>query len=138
MVEFSSRQFDLVENEVEDILQHDIFVNNCENFVAGSLHDNAAVWSLITADSRVLDWIKNRVDITQFFAPFIGTFQVVTYAHKIPPPRQFSNSSNCKTFRDFINKEITSRLKSGAVSYIGPVGKVQPPCIVSPLTVEPT
>ena len=60
------------------------------------------------------------------------------YDHELPPSRQFKNSSSCEQFREFINKELISRLQSGAISYLGPVGKVKPPHVVSPLTVEPS
>ena len=78
------------------------------------------------------------MDITHFFQKFEGTFQGVKYAHRSPPARYFSNSKNCRNFVTFINDEIVSRLKSGAVTYLGQVGKVKKPLIVSPLTVEPT
>ena len=60
VVEFRSRQFDLVENE------EDIFVHNFDKFVAGSFYGNAAMWPRITADSRVFDWIQKRFDIKHF------------------------------------------------------------------------
>ena len=69
--------------------------------------------------------------------PFKGKFWGTTYDHSRPPPRQFNNASNCEQFVDFINSEISFRLKSGAVSYLGKVAEVEPPYIVSPLTIEP-
>lgn len=60
------------------------------------------------------------------------------YNHDYPPPRHFKNASNCQQFKEFINTELTSRLKSGAISYIGRVEDVQPPHIVSPIAIEPS
>ncbi|CAG2248312.1 unnamed protein product [Mytilus edulis] len=55
-----------------------------------------------------------------------------------PRSRQFNNAANCQELIDFIDDEITSRLQSGAVTLLGKVGEVQPPYIVSPITIEPT
>ncbi|CAC5380818.1 unnamed protein product [Mytilus coruscus] len=65
-------------------------------------------------------------------------FWGVQYDDVYPPSRQFNNAANCQEHIDFINHEITSRLQSGAVTLLGKVGEVQPPHIVSPITIEPT
>lgn len=69
---------------------------------------------------------------------FKGTFWGIQYDHSYPPPRHFANAENCRLFKPFIEEELINRLKSGAISYIGPVGKVKPPRIVSPITIEPS
>ncbi|KAK3084846.1 hypothetical protein FSP39_020056 [Pinctada imbricata] len=69
---------------------------------------------------------------------FRGTFNGVCYDHCYPPSRHFKNASNCEKFKDFINTELVSRLRSGAISYWGPIDKVTPPHIVSPITIEPS
>ena len=109
-------------------------------FIAGNIHSNVASWEKIIADpnSEVLSWIKNKVDVNNFMQHFKGEFWGVNYDHAFPPSRQFKNAANCEKFVQFINTEICERLKSGAVKYVGKVGEVQQPYIVSPITIEPT
>ena len=96
-------------------------------FIAGNVHNNVELWEKIISDkhSEALDWIKNKVDIEKFMIHFKGKFNGVLYDHSYPPPRIFRNSPNCKQFVDFINSELSERLKSGAISYIGKVGEVE-------------
>ncbi|KAK3105648.1 hypothetical protein FSP39_002589 [Pinctada imbricata] len=96
------------------------------------------MWSSISCDSNVLSWIHDKVDISNFFHTYSGTFQGVQYNDSVPPARLFRNSANCEEFNDFINKELINRLKSGAISYLGRVGQVPPPRVVSPITIEPS
>jgi hypothetical protein len=86
----------------------------------------------------VLKWIKDRVDITDFIQTFKGEFWGVQYSHEYPQPRQFQNAKNCEQFVGFINSELQERIRSGAIYYVGKVGEVAPPYIVSPITIEPT
>ncbi|CAG2213130.1 unnamed protein product [Mytilus edulis] len=39
--------------------------------------------------------------------------------------------------KNWIAKKLLSRLRSGAISYLGKLGEVKPPHIVSPITIEP-
>jgi hypothetical protein len=57
----------------------------------------------------------------------------VQYDTKFPPARVLNNASNCKRFVNFINNTIIERLAN-----LRKVGSVEPPHIVSPLTIEPT
>ncbi|VDI71078.1 Hypothetical predicted protein [Mytilus galloprovincialis] len=83
------------------------------------------------------NWIDNFVDINNFMQPFKGIFWNVKYNNDYPPTRIFKNASNCEHHVDFINTELLSRLRSGAISYLGKLGEVKPPHIVSPITIEP-
>lgn len=123
-----------------DLLKEDMIVPDPNFFLAGNLHRNASQWQYIISDpgNSALGWINNKVDIHDFMQPFKGKFWGIEYDHSYPPPRRFNNASNCGKFVDFINAELISRLKSGAVSYLGRVGEIEPPYIVSPITVEPT
>ncbi|CAG2184855.1 unnamed protein product [Mytilus edulis] len=64
---------------------------------------------------------------------FSGCFKCGDVSHF-----RFNNAANCQELIDFIDDEITSRLQSGAVTLLRKVGEVQPPYIVSPITIEPT
>ena len=44
----------------------------------------------------------------------------------------------CEQFVDYIDRELTLRLKTGAISYLGRVGEVEPPYFISPITIEQT
>ncbi|CAC5355582.1 unnamed protein product [Mytilus coruscus] len=116
-----------------------VFPDPC-NVIAGSIHNNKHVWVKIIeeSNSEVLNWVNNYVDIHDFMQPFKGMFWGVQYDDVYPPSRQFNNAGNCQEHIDFINDEITSRLQSGAGTLLGKVGEVQPPHIVSPITIEPT
>ena len=78
------------------------------------------------------------MDIYKFIKHFKGHFWGVHYDCEFPPHRIFNNANNCKEFVDFINATIQERLYNGSIEYIGKVGEVEPPYIVSPLTVEPS
>ncbi|CAC5380820.1 MTH [Mytilus coruscus] len=88
-----------------------------------------------------LDEVARRVNDSKrelYSMPFKGMFWGVQYDDVYQPSRQFKNAANCQEHIDFINDEITSRLQSGAVILLRKVGEVQPPHIVSPITIEPT
>ena len=44
----------------------------------------------------------------------------------------------CKQYKDFISKTLLERVQAGSLEIWGEVGKVPPPYIVMPLTIEPT
>ena len=125
-------------SDIERVLTKDIFVYDSDRFIAGRLHVFPEKWSEIATNNEVLDWINNKVDITKFFSHFKGDFQGVNYDCSIPPPRVFQNSKSCRRFDSFVTREIQDRLRSGAISYVGPVETTAPPRVVSPLTVEPS
>ena len=61
-----------------------------------------------------------------------------SYDHACPPSRHLKIAPICEQFVDFINGELIQRLKAGAISYLGQVGEVDPPYLISPITVEPS
>ena len=109
-------------------------------FIAGNVHNNSDLWEKIFSDnqSEALDWIKNRVDINKFMTHFKGEFNGIYYDHSYPPPRVFRNSPSCKQFVEFINSELTERLRSVAISHVGKVGEVDPPHVISGIVIEPS
>ena len=50
----------------------------------------------------------------------------------------FPNSSSCTDFRDFVAQTILERVANGSLLVWGEVGKVDPPHLVMPITVEPS
>ena len=131
---------DLDQNMFDIDLEDELFFPDPSHFIAGNIHNNKEVWNKLVDEenSEVLNWVNNLVDVHDFMQPFKGTFWGITYNDSYPPPRQFNNAANCELHVDFINKEILSRIQSGAVSLLGKVGEVDPPHIVSPITIEPT
>ena len=113
-------------------------------FVAGNIHNLLPSWNRIAAVApfdraqEVLKWIKYKVDVHDFFAPFKGDYKGQSYQADLPPHRTFSNSISCKPFVKFISDTITDRLAAGAISVWGKVNEVEPPHLVMPLTGEPT
>ncbi|XP_078608653.1 uncharacterized protein LOC144880392 [Branchiostoma floridae x Branchiostoma japonicum] len=113
-----------------------------DSFRAGELHRNVKEWERIASDSaahqRVLNWIKNKVDITEFMVPFKGNFQGRIYDNPYPPKACFSNGKACKDHVEFITKELRARLAKGAIRLWGKVGECEPPHLIMPITVEPS
>ncbi len=104
-------------------------------FRAGTLHDCLDEWKLILSDNdmgeRVQGWLEHGVDVYDFFGRSAGGTPVC------PPSCVFRNSPSCKRYVDFICDTLQERVASGAISVWGLVGQVQPPYLVSPLTIEP-
>ena len=137
--DFAHNQFSFKFEDLTHLLEEDIVLNDPSYFVAGSVHYFAERWHDIISDkdNKVLHWIDNKVDIHDFIVPFKGNFWGRTYDHSFPPSRHFQNAPICEQFVDFINEELTNRLRSGAITYLGKVGDVEPPYLISPITIEP-
>ena len=114
-----------------------------DSFRPGELHRNVSTWEHLFADqqtpmqSDILRWIRNKVSIFEFAKPLKGKFHGHDYESELPPSMFLPNNQSCKAFVPFIRQTILARRKTGAVSVAGKVGKVRPPYIVHPLTVEP-
>ena len=112
-------------------------------FVAGQLHCHLQEWKSIASTSSllsrdVLDWLENKVQVQPFFRHFKGNFEGKHFDSPSPPQRIFYNHKSCAPFAKFISDTILQRLSTGAISVWGKEGKVEPPHLVVPLTVEPT
>ena len=74
-------------------------------FIAGQLHHFPEVWKQIAAFSsydrtdEVLDWIKHKVYLTNFFKPFKGNLKGVSYDSDMPPSTEFGNNKSCDGFQ---------------------------------------
>ena len=113
-----------------------------KQFVAGRLNENVHNWNFIfeqnSTSQEIRDWVGKGVDLRQYIRPFRGSFRGIEYNHDFPPQRIFNNSAKCIPFTDFINNTIMERLCNGSIECVGKVGEVDPPYIVSPLTIEPS
>ena len=113
-------------------------------FRAGELHSNATYWEEIaqrnpsSGQNEILRWIRERVSIFPYFKHFSGQFKGEKFDSDRPPRKAFKNNASCKPFVNFIQKTLMDRLRTGAISWLGRVGEVEPPFLVLPLTVEPT
>ncbi len=114
----------------------DLVFRDPKTFSAGELHKHVNEWDKILPDTemgnKVRDWITNYVDVPGFFQRDESDKVVV------PPPKLMKNSPKCKDHVTFVCNSIVDRVATGAVSLWGVVGRVPPPYLVSPLTVEPT
>ena len=113
------------------------------SFVAGGLNVSPEVWVAILAEcptvgSRVQNWLKQGIDLFEFFQPFKGCYRGRSFDSEIPPPMYFANAPVCKQFVPFINETITKRLIEGSIELLGKVGLVPPPRCVNALSVEPS
>ncbi|KAI8511797.1 hypothetical protein Bbelb_108970 [Branchiostoma belcheri] len=113
-----------------------------KNFIAGSLHNNVEVWRELAEYSdkgpEVLDWIVNKVRVSDFFTPFEGEFKGQAYKSATPPPITLPNARSCYGHEEFVTSEIMNRLEDGSIGLWGKVGQCEPPHLVLPLTVEPS
>lgn len=86
----------------------------------------------------ILDWIKNKIDITHFCQCFKGAFKGSSYDSDFPPPKQFRNHASCSKCKRFVSEEILRRVTTGAIRVWGKFGVDSPQYLVLPLTVEPS
>ena len=110
-----------------------------DSFVAGNLTTCLDQWDQISVGYEkrdfVLTIIRNGVDVFNFFTPFNRNFQGKTYCCDLPPRMCFTNSGACQPFKEFITATIKGRICNGSINV---VGRVDPPHLVMPITVEPS
>ena len=83
-------------------------------------------------------FLSEGVNLKQFFVPFHGTFQGCHFCSSEPTSMAFPNSPSYERFKDFISRTILERVSNGSLLVWGEVGKVHPPHLVIPITVEPS
>ena len=86
----------------------------------------------------LMDVIKEGVDVEQFFTHFKGDFKGKSFDSDRLPPIVLENSRSCAQFSDFISTTILQWVLAGVLSVWGEIGRVSPPYLVLPLTVEPS
>ena len=114
---------------------------NPDDFRAGSLHAHPEVWErLLSGVSNeyvdLMAVINEGVRVEQFFIHFTGDFKGRSFDSDRPPPIVLENSKSCAPFSDFISSTILQWVSAGVLSVWGEVGRVPPPYLVLPLTVE--
>ena len=115
-----------------------------DSFVAGNRDNHFLAWERIAniapfdLTPKILLWIKNCVDMQDFFQPFKAQYRGKNFDSTLPPQRIFSNTPSCKPFAQFISDTVIDRLRTGAIFLWGRVGEVPLPHLVMPLTVEPS
>ena len=122
----------------KDFCLEELSFRDPNHFIAGHLHDYEKEWKKIDTPDLVLNWINNGLDIVPMFKHFKGNFKGKSFDYDFPPPAYFPNTKNCKDYSDFIAETLLDRIRNGLVSVIGRVGVCDPPCLVLPLTVEPS
>ena len=124
------KEFDMVLDGVS-LRVADIPFRDPVSFKAGELHKHFDSWEMILnghgQGKKILQWIKEGVNVSEFMKPFKGTFQAVKYDCDSRPARIFGNHGSCKEFADFISGTLEGRLLTGAVRLWGKVGEVAPP-----------
>lgn len=111
------------------------------SFKAGEIHHHLPMWEEVLAKNprkeEILGWLEGGVNIHSFMRPFKGNFKGKKYDSPSPPRKIFKNHPSCAKFTEFITKTLLERIATGAVRIWGRVGKVTPPWLVLPMTVEP-
>ena len=93
---------------------------------------------IILQSPRSIASCLKALTLSSFFVPFHGTFQGRHFCSSEPPSMAFPNSPSCERFKDFISRTILERVSNGSLLAWGEVGKVHPPHLVMPITMEPS
>ena len=111
-------------------------------FSAGNLSNCLPCWEPVLQDypekSEIYSFLSEGVNVKQFLVSFHATFQGRHFCSGEPPSMAFPNSPSCERFKDFISRTILERVSNGSLLVWGEVGKVHPPHLVMPITVEPS
>lgn len=113
------------------------------HFVANGLKTCEQQWvqllnSFVGAD-EVLHWIRQGVDITQFFRPFKGNFGGIAYDSKTPEKYYRKNSDSCRLDPLLVAHTLEERIKNGSMDLIGHIYDISPlelPICIMPLTLD--
>ena len=111
-----------------------------QRFVAGQIHHHLAQWDCLLDGypkrQEILGYISHGVQVSEFFVHFKGDFRGKFYELPSPPEALLPNSKICKQFEDFISATILERIVNGSLSVWGQIGKVTPPHLIMPITIE--
>lgn len=110
-------------------------------FVPGQLRLCLSEWKDILKgypfEEDVLKWIKNGVDVHDFFQCFKGEFKGKFYDSDVPPVFWAPNAKNCRDFGKFIADTLEEGLRNQTFDLLGKIGNCVLPKVIMPLTVEP-
>ena len=82
--------------------------------------------------------VSEGIKLQDFFVSFCGTFKGLRYNSDVPSRMKFPNYSLCNDFNDFVSQTTLERVADGSFLVWLEIGKVNPPHLVIPITVEPT
>ena len=110
---------------------------------AGSLHAHPTVWEELLHGVKykhadLMAIIYEGVKIQHFFTHLKGDFRGKRFHFDRPPPTVLENCRSCDGFEDFISTTVLKWVSASVLSVWGEVGRVAPPHLVLPLTVEPS
>ena len=133
------------EQVIDGSLEFDLdslLLRDPEKFVAGQIHSCLLEWELIMegaeSGGNVLKWIRDGINIFEFFQAFKGNYKGKHFDSEIPPRQYFQNANICQQYSEFITNELSDKIASGAIRLLGRVGECQPPRVIMPLTIEPS
>jgi hypothetical protein len=110
-------------------------------FYPGSLGDNLPAWEFILLGhpERLLSWLRDGVDMHEFFTPYSGVWKGQHYSSSTLPPAVFPNhpAALSSEFSPFITAKIAEMVSIGALCRLGLVGSTPRPRVVLPVGVEP-
>ena len=107
------------------------FRDDPETFISGSLHNHLPRWEQLASlapykdTPTIIHWIRNSVDVHDFFQLFVGSsYKGNNFNSVLPPSCMFPNPPSCKYFAQFISDTITNRMSTGAISVWGQVARI--------------
>jgi len=119
-----------------------LLFRDLSSFLPGQLYNNLAQWEFISEQfpsrDEPMHFIQNKVDVASFIGPFKGKFGGKFYDAPFSPRMEFHNNPIYTQFGDFISTTIIDRFKNSSLVFWAKVGKVQPPHLVMPITIEPS
>ena len=88
----------------------DVLFRDPESFVTRKIHRHVGgwekIWGSYSKQQGVLHYIRNKVNVKEFFIPFRGDFQGSFYDSAMPPRMVFPNNKSCIGFEWFISNTI--------------------------------
>ena len=82
--------------------------------------------------------MANNIQVHPYFNHFKGNFKGEQFDLFSQPKQVFHKHISCVPFAMFISNTILQRRATGAISGWGKVGELDPPHLLTPLTIEPS
>ena len=118
-------------------------IRDPEFFVAGGLSMCSSSWEELLSEfqeaDEIIHWIKQGVDITQYFKRFQGSFRGKSYNSAHPPRFYQKNSKSCQAQPNLVARTLEERIRNGSLQVLGKVKDLsleQLPICIMPLTLD--
>lgn len=123
----------------------DVTLLDPDRFQPGNIHHHVQMWDKITQGfakrQQVMNWVRNKIRLSEFFTRYEGRYEGVYYAAEEPPEYQCRNHIEDELVGphrdvwadDWVEEQVHKMLAAGAVRRVS-----SQPHIVTPLGVEPT